>query len=126
MHGKSVAQSVILVRWLSAGFALVLLAGILWASSASSVLAGIRYLAGDRWAIVTLLDVYAGVLVVAAWMWACEPRVRTWLLWVVALLCLGHFVSLVYLFVRAVRARTLAQVFVRSNHPRQDVLTCEK
>ena len=56
---------------------------------------------------------YAGVVVVAAWMWACERRVASWLAWVVAMLCLGHLVSLVYLFVRAARARSLAQVFVR-------------
>jgi len=90
------------------------LAGIIWASSATSVLTGLRYLAADRWGIVTLLDVYAGVLVVAAWMWACERRAATWVLWVVAMLCLGHLVSLVYLLLRAARARSLAQVFLQS------------
>jgi hypothetical protein len=125
-HGNSVAQSVILVRWLSAGFALVLLAGIIWASSATSVLTGLEHLAADRWGIVTLLDIYAGVVVVAAWIWACERRVTSWLPWVVAMLCLGHLVSLVYLFVRAMRARTLAQVFMQSEQARHKTRSREE
>jgi hypothetical protein len=102
---------------LSALVALVLLLCILWAGSASNVVDGLRYLAGDRWGIVTLLDVYAGALVVALWMWVCQRSLWTWLLWVVALLCLGHFVSMIYLLVQASRNRTLRGVFTPACTP---------
>jgi hypothetical protein len=103
--------------------AVALLAAIVWASSASSVLAGIRYIADDRWGVVTLIDVYAGALLVATWMWICERRLVTWVPWVIALLCLGHLVSLVYLFARTIRAFTLHQVFAptRDAPPRSEI-----
>jgi len=104
-------HSVRLVAALSAMVALALLLCILWAASASNVLNALRFLAGDRWGIVTLLDVYAGALVVAIWMWVRERRFATWALWVLALLCLGHFVSLVYLLVRTLHSRALPEVF---------------
>ena len=75
------------------------------------------YLPADELKIVasatgrSLVDVYAGALVVAIWMWACEHRLGNWCLWVVALLCLGHFVSLVYLLCRLLRRRTLPELF---------------
>ena len=105
--------SVRLVTALSAVVALALLLCILWAASASSVLDGLRYLAGNRWGIVTLLDVYAGALVIAIWMWVCERSFGAWALWVLALLCLGHVVSLVYLLVRTSRSQALLEVFAR-------------
>lgn len=98
------------VRGLCAAFALLLLAGIIWAASESNVIEGLRLLASERWGVVTLLDVYAGALVVALWMWVCERRVATWVLWVLALLCLGHLVSLTYLIVRTLRCRNLTEV----------------
>lgn len=111
MPSDRVDSSVRMVRALGVVFAAGLLASIVWASSASSLPAGLAHLAADRWGIVTLIDVYAGAVVVAVWMWMCERRLATWLPWVVGLLCLGHLVSLVYLLVRTVRARTLEQVF---------------
>lgn len=108
---KRADYSARLVAAMSAIVALVLLFCIVWAASTSSVLDGLRYLAGDRWGMVTLIDVYAGALVVAAWMWVCERRFRTWFLWALALLSLGHFVSLVYLLVQITRRQTLFRVF---------------
>ncbi len=90
---------------------LALLLGIVWAASDSNVFMGLRYLADNRWGLVTLIDVYAGALVVAVWMWCCRRSVVTWLAWVLALVCLGHLASLLYLLVRASRSRTLVEVF---------------
>ncbi|MCO6435730.1 MAG: DUF1475 family protein [Phycisphaerae bacterium] len=91
--------------------ALTLAGGIVWASMASTLSAGLSHLAADRWGVVTLVDVYAGAFVVAAWMWNVERRLSTWLPWCVALLCLGHLVSVAYLVVRALRAATLQDIF---------------
>lgn len=113
---KGAAFSVRLVQSLGIVFALALLGSIVWASSATNVLDGLRYLAADRWGLVTLLDVYAGAVVVAAWMWVCERRVATWLVWVVALLCLGHLVSLLYLLIRTAGSRTLLEAFAPRPH----------
>jgi hypothetical protein len=89
----------VLVGVFAGVIALALLGGIVWASAASDVVAGLRYLAADRWGVVTLIDVYAGAFVVAVWMWVHERRLVRWVPWVVALMCLGHLVSLVYLLV---------------------------
>jgi hypothetical protein len=123
--GNRVDFSVRLVVVLSFTVALAMLLCILWAASVSSVFEGLRYLAGYRWGIVTLVDVYAGALVVAIWMWTCERGFVTWAVWVLVLLCLGHFVSLVYLLIRAARSKTLLEVFAprlmpARGAPRQD------
>jgi len=87
-----------------------LLGSIVWAAWASNVFAGLTYLVGDRWGVVTLIDVYAGAMVVAIWMWGCERSRWVWLLWVLGLICLGHLVSVVYVLTRAVRCRTLFEL----------------
>lgn len=103
--------SVTLVAWLASASAAVLLAAIVWAASESSLSEGLRAIASDRWGIVTLIDVYAGVLVVATWIRAREPRTGVWLAWVAGLICLGHLVSLVYLAICAWRARRVEELF---------------
>ncbi len=110
-------RSITVVRILGGFLAAALLAGIMWASVASNVVDGLRHLAGDRWGLVTLLDVYAGAFVVAVWMRVCERSWGTWLAWVLALLCLGHLVSLAYLLKRSVKAGTLVEVFTPGEHP---------
>jgi hypothetical protein len=95
-----------------------MLLSIIWASAASGILDGLRYLLADRWAIVTLLDVYAGAVVVGIWMWSCERRLTTWIPWFVGVLCLGHLVSLVYLIVRTVGGRNLSEVIAPLNRGR--------
>lgn len=82
---------------LAALLAALLLGAIIWASSATDVVAGLRYLIADRWGVVTLIDVYAGAFVVAVLMKTREPRTRVWLVWVAALIILGHLVSLAFL-----------------------------
>ena len=103
-----------IVRILGGAFGAALLAGIVWASVDSNVVDGLRAISADRWGLVTLVDVYAGAFVVAVWMRVCEDRWMTWLCWVIALLCLGHLVSLAYLLMRSVRADTLVGVFAPS------------
>ena len=95
--------NVIVVVSLSSLVSLCLVSGVIWAGNESSVFEGIAYLVAHRWGVVTLLDVYAGALVVAIWMWRSERRIQNWLLWVLALLCLGHLVSLVWLIVRTIQ-----------------------
>ncbi len=101
----SVQGRLYLIQGLCAAFGVVLLAAIIWAAADSTVVDGLRYLAGDRWGIVTLLDVYAGALVVAMLMWLCERRLITWIIWVLALLCLGHLVSVLYVLLLTWRRR---------------------
>lgn len=88
---------------------LALTAGIVWASIDSNLVNGLRYLVDDRWGIVTLLDVYAGVIAVATWIWMCERRMAAWLPWVAAMLCLGHVVSLVYILIRSAKVGDLSE-----------------
>lgn len=97
---------------MSAIMVLTLITGIIWASLDSNPVDGLRFLAGNRWGIVTLLDVCAGVLAMAIWIWHCDQRMKTWLVWVVAMLILGHLVSLAYLVIRAARERDLTELDV--------------
>lgn len=90
---------------------LVLLAGIIWAAAESSLSAGMRHLLADRWGIVTLVDIYAGVFAVACWIRVCERNTIVWLLWVLGMLGLGHLVSVAYLLYRCAKADSLADVF---------------
>ena len=69
-------------------------------------------LLSDTWGIVTLIDLYAGFFVVAAWIAAIERNALRSLLWLIALLCLGNLATLVYVALRARRARTWREIFI--------------
>lgn len=104
------AQSVV-ASTLALLLLLALIGLIAWASLELNVVDGSRWLLSTRWGVVTVLDVYAGAFVVAVWMRATTRSTAAWLAWVVALLCLGHAVSLAYLLTRLARGRSLARAF---------------
>lgn len=111
-HPENLADlALVVVRWMAAIMSAVMLTSIVWATTQSDVMTGLAYLVNDRWGVVTLLDVYSGALVVAVWIWRCEKHVGVWLAWVLAVLCLGHLISVIYLLIRSLRARKLEQVF---------------
>jgi hypothetical protein len=91
--------------------ALTLLGAIIWAATRQPLRAGGAVLINEPWGIVTLIDVYAGALVVALWIWSHKRSVTAWLLWVVALICLGHLASLAYVLWRMRGRASLAQVW---------------
>lgn len=60
------------------------------------------------WGKATLVDLYIGLLFVAAWIATVERSRTAAACWIVALLCLGNLVTLVYLVRRAIRHRSWA------------------
>lgn len=104
-------------RYLVAGclgiFAAGLVGLILWAARQGSLWEGLRATAGPPWGLVTLVDLSAGIAVVAIWISILERRWWISAAWIVLLLCLGNLVALVYVVVRLLRHRSVADAFTR-------------
>lgn len=82
-----------------------LLASIVWASLAGDVLTGLRYVAADRWGVVTLIDLAAGLWFVGAWILLREGSLARALPWWLGLALLGNVTTLVYLLYRGLGGR---------------------
>lgn len=108
---RSHLGSIWTVRFVTGGALAGLLGSIVWAALESGIDDGIRQLLGFRWGVVTLIDVYAGGLVVALWIRSHQPRLWVWLVWVAALALAGNAAALAYLLLRARRARSLRDLF---------------
>lgn len=92
---------------------LVLLVVAIFAAGLDKSLgAGFAAITAEGWGVVTLLDLYAGLLVIAAWIFALERSPRTALVWALALMLLGNVVTLVYLLRRARHARRFRDLFL--------------
>lgn len=89
----------------------LLLAGIVRASLVENVLVGGERVLRDPWGLATLADAYCGFCVASVWIWAVERSKAAAVLWIVALMLLGNLASLVWLFLKARRARQLADLF---------------
>ncbi len=82
-----------------------LLASIVWASLAGDVLAGLRYVAADRWGVVTLADLAVGLWFVGAWIAWREGSIGRAIPWWLGLALLGNVTTLVYLLWRGLGSR---------------------
>ena len=97
-----------------AAVALVMLAIILWAASRSSIADDFSVIADRPWGIVSLVDLYLGLAMAAAWVVYRESSAPTAIAWILALLLLGNLALGVYLFVagaQAVRHDDVAVLF---------------
>lgn len=92
----------------------VLLAAVLFASRHGDVIAGLVYVMGEPWGVVTLLDLSVGLLFIAAWITVVEPRRVYALGWIIALFLLGNMVTLVFLLWRTRNARCFSDLFLPS------------
>lgn len=101
------AVAIIAVAW-----ACGLIALIVVSSMEMSLGAGLQDIVSTRWGITTLVDLYAGLAFVGAWI-ACVER--SWMratAWAVALGLTGNLATLVYVAARALRARSVREVFM--------------
>ena len=62
--------------------------------------------------MVTLMDLYAGLLFVGAWMFVMERGRPTVIFWWVLLFCTGNWATVLFVVVKARRATRLADVFL--------------
>ncbi len=74
--------------------------------------AGLALVADSWWGITTLADLGAGVAVIAVWICVLERRPAVCAAWIIGLMCLGNFTTLVYLLVRSLRQPTIHDVFL--------------
>jgi len=99
-----------IVAVLFAVVALAMLGSFFWAGSRQGLGAGLGAIVREPWGLVTVIDVYAGVLAVAGWILLTEscPWRRT--IWIVALFGLGHFITVTYVALRAWRSSSLTML----------------
>lgn len=104
------------------GARIVAVVGIAWAcglialiavsSMEMSLAAGLRDIVGTRWGITTLVDLYAGLAFVGGWIACVERSWKRAAMWAVALGLTGNLATLVYVVMRALRARSASEVFM--------------
>lgn len=87
---RKLLYAAILLVWIA------LSVGIVWAARADSLAAGLRRLTEHPWSVVTLMDLGAGLLLVAAWIAYRERRWYRILPWWVLLCGMGNWTSLLY------------------------------
>jgi hypothetical protein len=78
----------------------VLAAAILWAAGQANIIESFARITDDPWGIVTLVDLYAGFVVVAVVIGLIEPRRWVTLLVVILIPFLGTLVPAAWLVVR--------------------------
>lgn len=94
-------------------------ASFISASQEMSLWAGLKDVARTRWGVVTLVDLYAGLFVLLAWIVALAHRdgLRGQRLalhaigWGVALMLTGNFATIIFLGARSWRRTSLLDVF---------------
>ncbi len=91
-------------------FAVALLVTIVIASGQEDVLTAMRVIGGDPWGLVTLIDLFCGLLFVAVWIGAVEADRRVAIAGIVLLFVLGNLVTAAYLLLRARHAAGLGEL----------------
>ena len=96
------------VTGLGLGVALLMAAALVHGVTAGDFVADGGRLLSLAWGRVTVIDVYAGFALFAAWVWHREPRAWVAGAWIVALCLLGNLVAGCYvaLAARGCRGRT--------------------
>ena len=88
----------LLLKILSAGICLLMIAVTIRASLAISLWASLNSFAGNPWAVATLYDAYSGFTLF--WLWVAY-RERSWgmrILWLVLIYGLGNIATSFYVF----------------------------
>lgn len=83
-----------------------------WAGKQANLLEALSAMAADPWGAVTLLDLYAGLIVVSIWIFHLERRSWVAALWTVGLFGVGNFATLLYLFFRTFAVRSPREIFL--------------
>lgn len=90
-----------------------------WAGSQLNLIDSLRAMIRDPWGAVTLLDLYTGLITIAVWIFCVERTKWVAALWTIALFGLGNFATVMYLFIRTFRVKTVRDMlFPWSAHPR--------
>ncbi|MFG0259373.1 MAG: DUF1475 family protein [Phycisphaerales bacterium JB041] len=82
-----------------------------------SLAAGLLETVDTLWGVTTLVDLYAGLLLIGVWIAVRERRVVPTTAWLIGLCCLGNLAALVYVFIASLRARSLEQLLLGDSGP---------
>lgn len=93
----------IVARLLAAAAALLLALAILWAAGEASIIDSVARISADPWGVVTLVDLYAGLLLFAIVVVVTEPSRPVAIAVVLLSPVLGNLVPAVWLIARLPR-----------------------
>lgn len=88
------------IRVVSTALAVVMSAAIVWAAINGDFSADGELILDLHWGVVSLIDIYVGAALVAAWIW-WRDGAGAGVLWLVLLAVLGHLASAAYVAWRA-------------------------
>ena len=100
-----------MARALAGVVGVVMAAALTYGFTAGDFFADGGRLIDNPWGVVTLVEVYVGYAILAVWMVYREPSALSGVLWVIALMLIGHLVSAVYLLRAAATAKGDLHVF---------------
>lgn len=88
-----------------------LLVFIVYSSLEMPLIAGLQATVDTRWGVTTMADLYVGLLVIAGWIAYRERSIPRTLAWVVGLCLLGNLVTLIYVLISSLRAKSVEDLF---------------
>lgn len=92
-----------MLRTLCLLIALGLIAAIVWAIGAADFWVSFDRITADPWGLVTLFDLYAGLVLMGLVVWAVEGRRPLALLWLLASFVLGNVAYALWMAWRGVK-----------------------
>ncbi|MBX3374544.1 MAG: hypothetical protein KF817_11995 [Phycisphaeraceae bacterium] len=108
-----------LVPWLASAGAALMAVAILWGFARGGGWAEVTALWSSPWFRVSIVDVYAGLLVIGAWI-ASRERPAAAACWALALVLTGNFATFVYLL----RASRRSRARIRCGHVGTETAPC--
>lgn len=90
---------------LGAGIVALMIAGLIWASLAGGGWSTLAAMMREPLYLVTLLDLYVGCALIAAWVWVRQRSVPAVLGWSVVFLLTGNIGTGIYVVIAAVQSR---------------------
>jgi len=91
---------------------LIFLAMFVWSTLEMGLADGLRSLVATRWGVTTLVDLYAGLVILGAWIAALERRPARVIPWWIGLALLGSFTAIVYLLARCFRSGSVHELLL--------------
>lgn len=103
-------KAVKVVALVAAGWAMLLVGLIVRSSMEMSLGAGLRATVDSWWGITTMVDLYAGLAVIAAWISHRERSALRAAPWILGLVLLGNLTTLAYLVFAGLRSQSMVDL----------------
>ncbi|HVU62673.1 MAG TPA: DUF1475 family protein [Phycisphaerales bacterium] len=100
-------QTVRIIGLIAMGWAMLLVGLIVRSSLQMSLGAGLRATVDTWWGVTTMVDLYAGLAIVAGWVAYRERSAARAAPWILGLVLLGNLATLAYLATAAMRSNSV-------------------